>query len=71
MKKFIFIEYLFLSMKKKVTIDVLMEGPAGNLVFQPVEFETRTALKRFAREAKNPVIKYNIEKAAKERRVEI
>ncbi len=57
--------------KKKVIIDVLMEGPSGDFVFKPVEFETRSELKQFAEGERNAVIKYNIEKAAKEKGVRL
>ena len=53
--------------KKKVTIEVLMEGPGGDLVFKPVEFDTKAKLKQLAKQEKNPVLKHNFEKAVKEK----
>ena len=55
---------------KKVVIDVLMEGLGGDLVFKPVEFQ-KTELKNFVRKERNPVIKYNAERAAKEKKVKV
>jgi len=55
---------------KKVTIEVLMEGNAGELVFKPVEASTKD-LKALKEATNNPVLKYNLEKSAKEKKVRI
>ncbi|MBI4043897.1 MAG: hypothetical protein HY393_03785 [Candidatus Diapherotrites archaeon] len=50
--------------KKKeepVTIDVLMEGPGGELYFQPVQ-ATPEHLEELIKATKNSVIKHNLEK---------
>ena len=56
--------------KQKVTIDVLMEGHGGELIFQPVEFH-RKELEQFARKQGNPVIRHNLEKEAKAKKVRL
>ena len=56
---------------KKVVIDVLVKGSGGELVFKPVEFHSKASLRQFTKEEKNPVIKYNAEKAAKEKKVKV
>ena len=51
-----------LSQKKKtVTIEVLMEGPGGELYFQPVEADV-DHLEELIAATKNSVIKHNLEK---------
>lgn len=56
--------------KKKITIEVLMEGPGGELVFQPLEM-TKEEIKEYAKKQTNPVLKHNVEKAAKEKKVKL
>tara|TARA_Y100000310_G_scaffold327497_2_gene393970 strand:- start:5319 stop:5495 length:177 start_codon:yes stop_codon:yes gene_type:complete len=58
-------------MKKKVTIEMLVEGPGGDLVFREIDFETKSAIKKFAKTATNPVVKHNLKKAAKEKKVKL
>lgn len=47
--------------KKKVTIEVLMEGPGGELYFQPVEADP-DHLEELIAATKNNMIKHNLEK---------
>lgn len=56
--------------KKKVTIEVLTEASGGDLVFRPVK-ASATDLRALIAASKNPVIKENIRKRAKEKRVKI
>ena len=56
--------------KRKVTIEVLMEGSGGDLVFQPIK-ASRDDLRDLIDASKNPVIRHNIESRAKEKRVRI
>ncbi len=54
--------------KRKVTIEVLMEGSGGDLVFQPIK-ASRDDLRDLIDASKNPVIKHNIESMAKEKKM--
>ena len=56
--------------KKKATIEVLMEGVGGDLVFQPIQASSND-LKQLIAATKNPVIKENIRKTAKEKRMRV
>jgi hypothetical protein len=57
-------------MKKKVSIEVLVEGRGGELVFVPLELP-KEKIREMAASAKNPVLKHSIEKAAKEKKVKL
>ncbi len=57
--------------KKKVVIEMLMEGTGGDLIFKPVEFETKTALKKAVEKETNTMLKHNLKKAAKETKEKI
>lgn len=54
--------------KRKVTIEVLMEGSGGDLVFQPIK-ASKDDLRDLIEASKNPVIKHNIESRAKEKKM--
>jgi len=56
--------------ERKVTIDVLMEGPGGELVFRPVR-ASRSDLKDLIEASQNPVIRYNVFKAGSGKRVKL
>ena len=54
----------------KITIEVLVEGTGGELVFKPVEVWPGN-LRELIETTKNPVVRQSIEKAAKEKKVKI
>ena len=56
--------------KKRVLIEVLVEGPGGDLVFRPLEM-SKKEIQGFAKEQTNPVLKHNVERAARERKVKL
>ncbi len=55
---------------RKITIDVLMEGPGGELVFKEVK-ASRHDLKELVEASRNPVIKHNVFKAGSEKKVKV
>ncbi len=55
---------------KKVSIEVLVEGPGGALVFRPLEM-SKKEIQGFAKEQKNPVLRHNVERAAREKKVKL
>ncbi len=52
---------------KRITIDVLMEGPGGELLFQPVK-ASKDELRKLVEASTNHVVRHNIEKSVKEKR---
>ncbi len=56
--------------KRKVTIEVLMEGGGGDLLFQPIK-ASKDDLRDLIDASKNPVIKHNIESRAKEKKIRV
>lgn len=55
--------------KKKVTIEVLMEGPNGELYFQPIEADPEH-MEELIAATKNSMIKHNLEKQLKKMKEE-
>ncbi len=55
---------------KKYSIDVLIEGTGGDLVFKKVK-ENKKNLKKLVEENKNPVIKHNVFKTGSEKKVKL
>ncbi len=53
--------------KKKITIEVLMEGPAGELYFQPIEADP-DHLEELIAATTNSMIKHNLEEQLKKMR---
>jgi len=56
--------------KKGIEIEVLVEGPGGELFFKLI-VATRANIRELINTTKNPVVKMNLEKAAKERGIKI
>jgi len=56
--------------ERKITLDVLVEGPAGTLVFKPVR-ASRNDLKELVEASRNPVIRRNVFRPGTEKRVRI
>lgn len=56
--------------ERSVKIDVLMEGSAGDLVFQPIK-ASKSDLRALVRASTNPVIRENVKKRAEERKVKL
>ncbi len=56
--------------ERKHEIEVLMEGPGGDLIFQPVK-ASKEDLKALIAATKNPVIRENIRKRAEEQKVKL
>jgi len=59
-----------MASERKVTIDVLVEGPGGELVFRAVK-ASKTDLKELVEASKNPVISYNVFKAGSNKRLKV
>ncbi len=57
--------------KKKIVLETIMEGPAGDLIVKPVEFESKSAVKRFAKAENKPFILHTLQKSAKEKKVKL
>lgn len=57
-------------MQKKHSIEMLMEGKGGELVFQPIEATTKD-LRKLVEAAKNPVIRHNMHKSLKEKGINL
>lgn len=55
---------------RKISIDVLMEGSGGELVFKEVK-ANRHDLKELIEASRNPVIKHNVFKAGSEKRIKV
>jgi hypothetical protein len=55
---------------KKVALELLMEGPGGNLVFRSVQITTGE-VKKIAEKEKNPVIISNLAKTAREKNIKV
>ena len=55
---------------RKFSIDVLMEGPGGELVFKEVK-ASRRDLKELIKASRNPVIKHNVFKAGSGKRIKV
>ena len=55
---------------RKVSIDVLMEGSGGELVFKKVK-TSRHDLKELIEASRNPVIKHNVFKAGSEKKIKV
>lgn len=60
----------YMPNQKKHSIDVLVEGSNGELVFQSVE-ATKSDFKKLAETTKNPVIAFNLKKSAKDKGVRL
>ncbi len=56
--------------EKKITIDVLVEGPGGELIFKPVQ-ASKSDLHELLEASKNPVIKRNVFKPGSDKKVEV
>ena len=56
--------------ERKITIDVLMEGSGGELVFKEVK-ASRHDLKELIEASRNPVIKHNVFKAGSGKKVKV
>lgn len=56
--------------ERKFVIEVLMEAPGGDLVFQPIK-ASKSDLKQLIEATKNPVISENIKWRAKEKKVKL
>ncbi len=56
--------------ERKVTLDVLVEGPGGELVFRPVKASPHN-LKEVIEASKNPVLKHNVFKTGTEKKVKL
>jgi len=57
-------------MEKKKTVDVLVEGKGGDLIFKPVK-ASKEELHRLIGESKNPVIKKNVFKPGSEKKLKV
>ena len=55
---------------RKITIDVLVEGPGGVLIFRPIK-ANKDSLKDLVKTSKNPVIKHNIFKTGTEKKMTV
>ncbi len=55
---------------RKISIDVLMEGPGGDLVFREVK-ASKDDLRDLIEASRNPVIKNNVFKAGEEKKVKL
>ena len=55
---------------RKITIDVLVEGPGGELIFKPVQ-ASKHDLKEIINASKNPVIKHNAFKAGTDKKFKV
>ncbi len=55
---------------RKISIDVLMEGPGGELVFKEVK-ASKNDLKELIEASRNPVIKRNVFKAGSEKKIKV
>ena len=55
---------------KKISIDVLMEGPGGDLVFREVQ-ASKDDLRGLIEASRNPVIKNNIFRAGEQKKVRL
>ncbi len=53
---------------RKHTIDVLMEGPGGELVFTPIK-ASKDDLRELVQASKNPVLSHNLFREIKEKRI--
>ena len=56
--------------KRKVSIDILIEGPGGELVFKEVK-ASRHDLKKVVEAGRNPVIKHNVFKAGSKKKIKV
>jgi hypothetical protein len=56
--------------ERKITLDVLVEGPGGELVFRPVQ-ASKSDLKEVLEASKNPVLKHNVFRAGTEKKVKL
>jgi len=56
--------------EKKITIDVLVEGQGGELIFKPVQ-ASKEDLHELVEASKNPVIKNNVFKAGSDKKLKV
>jgi len=56
--------------ERKITIEVLLTGRAGELVFVPITGTKKEIVELLGKE-KNEIIKHSIEKELKERRIKL
>jgi hypothetical protein len=56
-----------ISPKKKPTIEVLMEGPGGELYFQPIEADI-SRLEQLIANTKDSMVRHNLEEQLKKMR---
>jgi hypothetical protein len=57
-------------MGRKITLEILVEGPGGVLKFVPVS-KTKKEIKGILKEEKNPMFSHNIKKQLKDQRVKL
>ncbi len=55
------------SREKKTSVEVLMEGPGGDLVFAPIQ-ASKNDLRELIAASKNPVLSHNAYKALMEKK---
>ncbi len=56
--------------ERKITIDVLVEGLGGELVFKPVK-ASKGDLRELVEASKNPVVKHNVFRHGSSKRVKV
>ena len=54
--------------QKKISIEVLMEGPGGDLIFKEIS-GTKQEILEMLKNEKNPMVRHNLEKQLKEKKV--
>tara|TARA_Y100000310_G_scaffold322548_1_gene381711 strand:+ start:487 stop:660 length:174 start_codon:yes stop_codon:yes gene_type:complete len=57
-------------MGRKITLEILVEGPGGQLMFVPIS-KTKKEIKGILEQEKNPMIAHNIKKQLKDQRVKL
>lgn len=55
---------------KKLSLDMLVEGPGGELVFVPLK-ASKVSVKQMVSESKNPVIRHNVFRPGLKKRVKL